>query len=149
MGEAGSPVALRENLPRPLSSRSVAAGGPGFPYCEDASPWSLPPSSNRLPLVFLCVCFPLPALIKTCLWMKSESESCSVLSDSLQPRGLYSPWNSPGRNTGVGSHSLLQGIFPTLGLSPGLPQCRQILYQLSHKGSPLDVSSIPVQDAVI
>ena len=47
----------------------------------------------------------------------------------------YSPWKSPGQNTGVGSLSLLQGIFPTQGLNPGLPQCRQILYQLSHKGS--------------
>ena len=45
-------------------------------------------------------------------------------------------WNSPGQNTGVGSLSLLQGIFPTQGLNPGLLQCRQILYQLSHKGSP-------------
>ena len=50
--------------------------------------------------------------------------------------GLYSPWNSPGQNTGVGSHSLLQGIFSTQGLNPGLLYCRQILYQLSHKGSP-------------
>ena len=47
-----------------------------------------------------------------------------------------SPWNSPGQNTGVGSHSLLQGIFPTQGLNPGLPHRRQILYQLSHRGSP-------------
>ena len=68
--------------------------------------------------------------------LKSESESCSVLSDSLWPRGLYSPWNSPGQNTGVGSLSLLQGIFPTQGSNPGLPHCRQILYLLSHKGSP-------------
>ena len=44
---------------------------------------------------------------------RSESESHSVASDSLQPHGLYSPWNSPGWNTGVGSLSLLQGIFPT------------------------------------
>ena len=42
-----------------------------------------------------------------------ESESCSVMSNSLQVHGLYSPWNSPGQNTGVGSHSLLQGIFAT------------------------------------
>ena len=41
-------------------------------------------------------------------------------------------WNSPGENTGVGSLSLLQGIFPTQGLNPGLPHCRQILCQLSH-----------------
>ena len=45
-----------------------------------------------------------------------------------------SPWNSPGQNTGVGSLSLLQGIFPTQGSNPGLPHCRQILYQLNHKG---------------
>ena len=50
--------------------------------------------------------------------------------------GLYSPWNSPGWNTGVGSLFLLQGIFPTQELNPGLPHCRRILYQLSHKGIP-------------
>ena len=49
--------------------------------------------------------------------------------------GLYSPWNSPGQNTGVGSLSLLQGIFPTQGSNPDLPHCSQIFYQLSHKGS--------------
>ena len=65
-----------------------------------------------------------------------ESESHSVESNSLWPHGPYSPWNSPGQNTGVGSLSLLQGIFPTQGLSPGLPHCKWILYQLSHKGSP-------------
>ena len=64
---------------------------------------------------------------------KDELESCSVVSDSLGPRGLYSPWNSPGQNTGVGSLSLLQGIFPTQGSNPGLPHCRQILYQLSTR----------------
>ena len=60
----------------------------------------------------------------------------SVVSDSLPPHGLNSPWNSPGQNTGVGSLSFLQGIFPTQGSNPGLPHCGQILYQLSHKGSP-------------
>ena len=69
-------------------------------------------------------------------WKESMSKSRSVVSDSLRPHGLYSPWNSPGQNTGVGSLSLLQGIFPTQGSNPGLPHCRQILYQLSHKGSP-------------
>ena len=63
-------------------------------------------------------------------------ESCSAVSDSLRPHGLYSPWNSPGQNTGVGSCSPLQGIIPTQGSHPGLPHCRQILYQLSHQGSP-------------
>ena len=69
-------------------------------------------------------------------WKWSDSENHSVMSDSLRPHGLYSPWDSPGQNTGVGSLSLLQEIFPTQGLNPGLPHCRQILYQLSHKGSP-------------
>ena len=62
-----------------------------------------------------------------------QSESHSVVSDSLRPYGLYSPWNSPGQDTTVGSLSLLQRIFPTQGLNPGLPHCRRILYQLSHK----------------
>ena len=56
----------------------------------------------------------------------------------LWPPGLYSPWNSPGQNTGVGSLSLLQGMVPTQGLNPGLLHCRQILYQLSYKGSPIE-----------
>ena len=54
---------------------------------------------------------------------------------TLQPHGLYSPWNSPGQNTRVGGLSLLQGIFPTQGLNPGLLHCRQILYRLIHKAS--------------
>ena len=48
----------------------------------------------------------------------------------------WTPWDSSGKNTGVGSLSLLQGIFPTQGSNPGLPHCRRILYQLSHQGSP-------------
>ena len=59
------------------------------------------------------------------------------MSESLRPHGLYNPWNSPGQNTGVGSRSVLQGIFPTQGLNPGFPHCRWILYQLSHQGSPV------------
>ena len=77
-------------------------------------------------LIHMCVC--------VCVCEKSESRS--VMSDSLQLHELYSPWNSPGQNTGVGSHSLLQGIFPTQGFNPGLSHCRRILYQLSRKGSP-------------
>ena len=65
----------------------------------------------------------------------SVAQSCSTLCDPMD--SIVSPWNSPGQNTGVGSLSLLQVIFPTQGSNPGLPPCRQILYQLSHKGSPL------------
>ena len=57
------------------------------------------------------------------------------LCSTLRCHSLYSPWNSPGQNTGVGNHTLLQGIFPAQGSNPGLPHCRQILYQLSHQGS--------------
>ena len=116
-----------------------------YSFHEGSSSWLLP-------------LWPLPSLksflhskdfwsiIRQTLWfhglLKSfppifkESESCSVLSDSLQPHGLYSSWNSPGWNTGVGSCSFLQVIFPAQGLNPGLLHCRQILHQLSHKGSP-------------
>ena len=66
-----------------------------------------------------------------------ESESCSVMSDSLWTHGLYRPWNFPGRNTGVGSLFLLQGIIPTQESNWGLLYCRWILYQLSYQGSPI------------
>ena len=58
------------------------------------------------------------------------------MCDSLWYHGLYSLWDSPGQNTGVGSWSFLQGIIPTHGLNPALPHCRWIFYQLSHQGSP-------------
>ena len=80
--------------------------------------------------------FPVPDLESTkcpIFAICGKSESCLVVPDSLR---LYSPWNSPGQNTGVGSPSLLQGIFPTQGSNPDLPHCRWILYQLNHKGSP-------------
>ena len=65
------------------------------------------------------------------------------MSHCLWHRGPYSSWNSPGQNTGVSSLSLLQGIFPTQGSNPGLPHCRQILYQLSHKRSPRILEWVP------
>ena len=70
-------------------------------------------------------------------WTEEPSESRSVISDSFRPHGLYSPWDSPGQNPGVGSLSLLQRIFLTQESNQGLLQCRQILCQLSYEGSPL------------
>ena len=66
-----------------------------------------------------------------------SSESHSFMSDSLRPYvlepvRLLCPWNTPGKNTGVGCHSLLQGIFPTQGWNLGLLHCRKILYHLSY-----------------
>ena len=75
-----------------------------------------------------------------------KSESRSVVSDSLRVHGLYSPWNSQGQNTAVGSLSLLQGVFPTQGSNPGLPHYRQILYRLSHKEA-LPTNTGDIRDA--
>ena len=66
--------------------------------------------------------------------------SCSVVPGSLRPHGLQPtrllrPWHSPGKDTGVGCHFLLLGIFPAQGSNPGLLYCKQILYQLGHKTS--------------
>ena len=69
------------------------------------------------------------------------------MSDSLPPHGLYSPWNSPGQNTGKGSLSLLQVIFPTQGSNPGLPHCWRILYELSYKGNPRTEPGSPALQA--
>ena len=80
--------------------------------------------------------------------LRKENEICSVLSKYQGPHRLYSPWNSPGQNTGVGSCSLLQGIFPTQGWNPGLLHCRQILYQLRYQGNPIytlnSITKLPI-----
>ena len=70
---------------------------------------------------------------KSQIWWVSEWKSLSCVQLFVTPWTIYSPWNSPGQNTGVGSLFLLQGIFPTQGLNPSLPYCRQILYQLSRQ----------------
>ena len=77
------------------------------------------------------------------LWSQFSSvqSSRSVVSDSLHLHGLLPPGSSvhgdsPGKNTGVGFHALVQGIFPTEEWNSGLLHCRWILYHLSHKESP-------------
>ena len=84
--------------------------------------------------------FQVPGLYSS-FSLKPLETLAAVISDSLQPHGLWPtwllcPWDSPGKNTRVGCHSLLQGIFLTQGLNLGLPHCRQILYHLSHLESP-------------
>ena len=71
--------------------------------------------------------------------LESESESHSVVSDCSRPYGLYSPWNSLDQNIGVGSLSLLQGIFRIQGSNPGLPHCRQDSLPAEQQGKPLSV----------
>ena len=75
-----------------------------------------------------------------CLLCESVSVSHSVVSDFVTPWTVACRqlclWDSPGKNTGVGSHSFLQGIFLIQGSNPGLRHCRQTLYHLSHQGSP-------------
>ena len=61
------------------------------------------------------------------------AQSCLTLCDPME---TIQSMEFSSQNSGVGSFFLLQGIFLTQGLNPGLPHCRQILYQLSHKGSP-------------
>ena len=73
----------------------------------------------------------LVVLLCTSLW-KWKSLNCVRL--------LATPWNFPGQNTGVGSLSLFRDIFPTQESNPCLPHCRRILYQLSHKGSPIGLA---------
>ena len=83
------------------------------------------------------------------LLIEKKSDSPSVMSGSLRPHGLYSPWNSPGHNTGVGSLSLFQGICPTQESSWGLLHCRQILYQLGYQGSPSRPSELTPKRGVL
>ena len=71
--------------------------------------------------------------LKNGLTISEWSESYSVIFDS---HGSSVLGDSPGKNSGVGCHALLQGIFPTQGSNPDLPHCRWILYHLSHQGSP-------------
>ena len=69
------------------------------------------------------------------------TQSCLTLWNAMDcsPPGSSVHGGSPGKHTGVGCHALLQGIFPTLGLNPGLLHCRQICYRLSHQGSPAHI----------
>ena len=121
------------------------------PYCYQAGPL-VQLSSNW----FFCFSpgFLFPSLFSPCreILLQFGSDfvsvvSCLVGSDSLQPRGLQPtrllcPWNSLGKNTAVGCHSLLQGIFPIQGSNPSLLHCRQILYHLSHQGGPMRDESL-------
>ena len=77
------------------------------------------------------------------------TKSCpSLWLHGLQSTRLLCPWVFPGKNTGVGCHSLLWMIFPAEGLNPGLLLCRWILYQLSHQGSPIFLHFLKFKDRI-
>ena len=94
---------------------------------------SLKPNSRNI----ICICMYCTVL---CL----VTQSCPTLFNPMNcsPQGSSVHGDSPGKNTEVGCHFLLQGIFPTQGLNPGLPHCRQMLYCLSHQGSPKILVSV-------
>ena len=84
--------------------------------------------------------------VRPCVLSHKVVSSHSLQPHGLKPTRLLCPWNSPGKNTGVGSHFLLQGIFPTQGLKPHLfclLHCRQILDRLSHQESPWAIPTLP------
>ena len=77
--------------------------------------------------------------LKRCKTLLIIRDMHALETSLLQPARLLCSWNSQGKTTRVGCHSLLQGIFLTQGLNPDLPHCRQILYHLSHQGSPSQI----------
>ena len=93
---------------------------------------SLPSVSSIL--IFLIFSYSAGSHISLCLGARSYPTLCDPMDCS--PPGSSVHGDSPGKNTAVGCHALLQGIFPTQGASPGLTHCRWILYHLSHQGSP-------------
>ena len=98
---------------------------------EDLNKWKdihINGTLNIVKMVCVCVC--------VCVYLVAQLYL--TLCNGLQPARLLCPWNFPGKNTGVVSHSLLQGIFPTHGSNPGLLHCRWILYYLSHQGNPVE-----------
>ena len=97
-------------------------------------PTSVPEAWQMLSSLFLTTAWEERVML--CLVV----QSCPALCDPMNcsPPGSSVPGESPGKNTGVDHHALLQGIFPTQGSNPGLTHCRWILYQLSHTGSPIN-----------
>ena len=89
-----------------------------------------------------CYLFLKNQITRILLMLCHAVHSHSVMSDSLQPMDYSLPGSSvqgdpPSKNTGVGGHVLLQGIFPTQGSNPGLSYSRKILHHLNHQESPL------------
>ena len=115
--EMGSPEVMSYSLHIEGPTEVIIFKSPGFSWQDDG--------------VERCALTSSYKNTKTTKVEVKVAQSCPTLCNPMD-----CPWNSPGQNTGVSSLSLLQGTFPTQGSNPGLPYCRRILYQLSHKGSP-------------
>ena len=135
----GSSFHTRDPVTHPLGRLSPSLHFPASPegvFCV--------PSRNPGPLVTGC-CYALIAcpLQSPIIALSPRAvpclvtQSCLTLCDCIDcsPPSSSVHGDSPGKNTGVGCHALLQVIFPTQGLNSGLPRCSQILYHLSHQGS--------------
>ena len=115
---------LRMSFPLPLNNGAAAE-------TSKKSPFLFQCPSNMLAIKKRCLKESQPSLLKV--------KSLSHVQPFATPWTIdhLCPWDSPGKNAGVGCHFLLQGIFPTQGSNPGLLHCRQTLYPLSHQGSPM------------
>ena len=82
-----------------------------------------------------------------CLVAQSSPTLCDPMDCSSPGSSVH--WDSPGKNTGVGCHALLQGIFSTQKSNPGLPHCRWILYQLNYQGSPTVLHTVTLFENTI
>ena len=111
-----------------LHPRQVTLAGSAFSLCPC---WGPPAFFFLYSVSFFSV---------LCFVDQSRSTLCDPMNCS--PPGSSVCGTSPDKNTGVGCHALLQGIFPTQGLNPGLPPCRWILWHQSHQGSPLFFSEL-------
>ena len=146
VGEVNCVLPTSTETSRLVGTRRLMMSPPSYPTTNQSEEClhADPAPHNPLP----------PPVFKTFPWKRSRISllSTTVLTPSLKvlvtqlcstlcnPMDyifchLLCPWDSPGKNTGVGSQSLLQGIFQTQGSNPGLLHCRQLLYHLSHQGS--------------
>ena len=102
------------------SSRKKTEDTPLLPWCnsdQQWAAWAFPPQ-NTLPIVWLSI-HTKDVHVCTCVGSVASTVSASLQTRGLQPARFLCPWASPGENTGVGCHALLQGIFPTHGSNPG------------------------------
>ena len=122
-GDLPNPGIKTMSLPSPaLAGRFFTTATPEISYCREGSGNCICKGPDSL-YIYYINSYTVCEVTQSCLTLQSHG---------LQPTKLLSPWNFPGKSTGVGCHFLLQGIFPTRGSNLGLLHCRQTLYCLSQ-----------------